>query len=371
MTTTTRREFFSRAGAATLAVPAAAVAAARKDPTEPHRERGSPLWIDGLSAVTLDEKGFDALARSSLTMISATVGIGLGPRDTPNYTYDAAVTDLVHWQGTFARHCDRLRHVRCAEDILQAHREGKTGVMLNFQNATHLNRDIRNLQFFYDLGVRQIQLTYNELNSLGAGCTERADVGLSYFGIEVIEKMNALGILVDLSHCGVQTTLDAIEASKKPVLFTHTNCRALNDNPRCKSDDQIRKVAAKGGLIGLTTYGTYISATPPVTVNDFMAHLEHAVNLVGVEHVSIGSDTAVQYWEPPKSEQEFWKAQQQRPSNFSLPLGTHWGDWIEDLNGPGKFATLDKSLRERGLRSSDIEKIQGGNLLRVYREVIG
>jgi membrane dipeptidase len=369
--TTTRREFFSQAGAATLAASASAVQAARKDSAEAHRERDRPLWIDGLSAVTLDEKGFDALVRSSLTMISATVGTALGPRDTPNYTYDAAVTDLVHWQGTFARYSARLRQVRCTEDILQAHRDGKTAVMLNFQNATHLNRDIRNLQFFYDLGVRQIQLTYNELNSLGAGCTERADVGLSYFGITVIEKMNELGILVDLSHCGVQTTLDAIEASRKPVLFTHTNCRALNDNPRCKSDDQIRRLAAKGGLMGLTTYGTYISATPPVRVNDFMAHLEHAVNLVGVEHVSIGSDTPVQHWEPPKSEQEFWKAQQERPSNFTLPLGTHWGDWIEELNGPSKFSTLQKALHERGFPSSDIDKILGGNLLRVYREVIG
>src|SRR5262249_20725120 len=131
-----------------------------------------------------------------------------------------------------------------------------------------------------------------------------------------------------------------------------------------------RKVAAVGGLVGLTTYGTYISATPPVTLNDFMAHLEHAVSLVGVDHVSIGSDTPVQYLAPPKSEQEYLELQR-RPRNFAPPAGAHFGDWIDALNGPGKFGALQKGLQERGYSRSDIDKILGGNLLRVYREVIG
>jgi membrane dipeptidase len=367
---TTRRQFFGQAGAATLTAAAPTGRGATKGSTETHRRQDRPIWIDGLSAVTLDTKGFDALARSSLTMISTTVGTALGPPDTPSYTFDAAVSDLAHWQGQFARHADRLVHVRRTADVLQAHRDGKTAVMINFQNATHLNRDIRNVQFFYDLGVRQIQLTYNELNSLGAGCTERGDVGRSYFGIEVIEKMNELGILVDLSHCGAQTTLDGIEASKKPVLFTHTNCRALNDHPRCKTDEQIRKLAAKGGIVGITTYGTYVSATPPVTLDNFIAHVEHAVALVGVDHVAIGSDTPVQYLDPPKSEQEFWEAQR-RPRNFRPVPGTHWADWIEELNGPDKFATIQRRLQQRGFSSSDVDKVLGGNLLRIYGEILG
>ena len=122
--------------------------------------------------------------------------------------------------------------------------------------------------------------------------------------------------------------------------------------------------------MGITTYGTYVSATPPVTLDNFIGHVEHAVGLVGVDHVAIGSDTPVQYLEPPKSEQEFWEAQR-RPRNFRPVPGTHWADWIEELNGPDKFATIQSRLQQRGFSSSDVDKVLGGNLLRIYGEILG
>ena len=205
-----RRTFVEETGAAALAVGlggAGAGHAVEADRAQSQDTKG--IWVDALGGVRLGDAGFAEIARSGLTMIDTT----LGPAGTPPFTYEAAVRDLATWHGNFARYRDKLIHVRRFGDILQAKREGKLAVMLGFQNATHLNRDIRNVEFFYNLGIRQIQLTYNELNALGAGSTERQDVGLSDFGVQVVEQMNQLGMLVDLSHCGVRTTLDTIEVS--------------------------------------------------------------------------------------------------------------------------------------------------------------
>jgi membrane dipeptidase len=335
-------------------------------------------WIDGLSGLDglppesqVDVAAFDALAASSLTSFSTSVAINPGPPGTASFTYEEAVEEIARWHGRFARYPERLVLTRRADDVLRAHREGKTAVMLNFQNGTHLNGDLRNLPFFHDLGVRQIQLTYNSLNDLGSGCTERGDAGLSHFGVEVVQAMNELGMLVDLSHCGPRTTLDAIEASKRPVAFTHTNCRALRDHPRCKTDAEIREVAARGGLVGMTTYGTFVGSSPPVTLDDFIQHVEHAVRVAGVEHVGIGSDTAVQYvTDYPKSEQEFLDSRK-RPSNFRPVPDAKWNDGIESLNGPGKFRAIHEGLQRRGFAAADIDKILGGNFLRLYRDVLG
>jgi len=209
--TISRRDFVQSAAATGAAlstlVPGTTSNALHAAPSTSQAPEG--LWIDALSGTRLGPEGFAEIAKSGLAMMETT----LGPAGNPTFSYEAAVQDLATWHGHFARHPDKLIHVRRTDDILQAKREGKLSVMLGFQNATHLNRDIRNVDFFYNLGIRQIQLTYNELNALGAGSTERKDVGLSDFGVEVVHRMNDLGMLVDLSHCGIQTTLDAIEVS--------------------------------------------------------------------------------------------------------------------------------------------------------------
>ena len=373
---TSRREFLGRASA-TLAAAAAVPAAGAANTTSTASAKG-PIWIDALSGIdglpdapSVPADGLEALVAASMSLISATVAINPGPPGTASFTYAEAVEEIGRWHGRFAQYPDRLVHMRRADDIVRAHREGKTAIMLNFQNGTHLQGDLRNVRFFHNLGVRQIQLTYNSLNDLGCGCTERTDAGLSYFGVDVVAAMNELGMLVDLSHCGPRTTLDAIEASKKPVAFTHTNCRALRDHPRCKTDAEIRAVATKGGVIGMTAYGTYVSSKPPVTLDDFIRHVEHAVKIAGVEHVGIGSDAAVQFvTDYPKSEQEFLD-QIRRPSNFRPVPDGKWNDGIDALNGPRKFHAIHDGLQRRGFAAADIDKILGGNFLRLYREVIG
>lgn len=358
--TISRREFVQSAGA----VAALSTLAPSTAPGTPNQEPS--LWIDGLSGTRLGPEGFAEIAKSGLTMIETT----LGPAGNPTFSYEAAVRDLATWHGNFARDRDRLIHIRRTDDILQAKREGKLGVMLGFQNATHLNRDIRNVDFFYNLGIRQIQLTYNELNALGAGSTERKDVGLSDFGVAVVERMNELGVLVDLSHVGVQTTFDAIEVSKRPVIFSHSNCRALNDNPRCKSDEQIRKLAAKGGVMGITTVNFFVSNKPRSTLDDYIAHIEHVVKLVGIDHVAIGTDSSIGGWRISfPNEKAFWDFHNQ--FKFKPGVDVRWPPFIEELDVPEKFHIIRKRLVEKRFSEADIDKIMGGNFFRIYKEIIG
>jgi membrane dipeptidase len=360
-----RRTFMTRVAAAAVAAglpqgdaAAAAAAAPPQDPGE--------LWIDALGGARLGEEGFAEIARSGITMIDTT----LGPAGTPTFSYEAAVRDLATWNGHFARHPDRLVHVRRTDDILRARRDGRFAVMLGFQNATHLNRDLRNVEFFHGLGIRQIQLTYNELNALGAGCTERVDCGLSDFGVEVVHRMNELGMLVDLSHCGVRTTFDAIEASRQPVVFSHSNCRALNDNMRCKSDDQIRALAERGGVMGITTVNFFVSSKPRSTLDDFIAHIEHVAGLVGIDHVGIGSDSSISGWRASfPTEKAFWDFHSQ--FRFKPGADVRWPPFIEELDVPEKFHVIRRRLAERGFTPADIAKVLGGNFLRVYRQVLG
>lgn len=361
--TISRRTFVQGSGVAALAAGLPGRPAAE---TGPEGQAQDEIWIDALSGTRLGDEGFAEIARSGITMIDTT----LGPAGTPTFGYEAAVRDLATWHGQFARHRDRLIHVRRADDIVQAKREGKLAVMLGFQNGTHLNRDLRNVDFFYNLGIRQIQLTYNELNALGAGCTERVDAGLSDFGVEVVHRMNDLGMLVDLSHCGVQTTLDGIELSKKPVIISHSNARALNDNMRLKTDEQIRKLAAKGGVMGITTVNFFVSNKPRSTLDDFIAHIEHVARLVGVDHVGIGSDSSIGGWRQSfPTEKAFWDFHGQ--FRFKPGADVRWPPFIEELDVPEKFHVIRRRLLQRGFSTADVAKILGGNFLRIYREILG
>src|SRR6185312_15052290 len=156
---------------------------------------------------------------------------------------------------------------------------------------------------FYQLGLRCAQLTYNTQNLLGSGSTERVDGGITDYGGEIVTAMNEVGMLVDVSHSGDRTTLDAIELSPKPIAITHSNCRALNNHPRLKTDEAIRKLAAKGGVMGITEVRMFVRDRDPVTVEDIVDHVDHVVKLVGIDHVGIGSDAGLTGYDNMPAEQ--------------------------------------------------------------------
>ena len=362
-----RREFVRGAGAGGVALSLGGTARAIESSLELNRpDQQDGVWIDALGGLRLGPEGFDEVERSGLTMIETTLG---APGDPP-FGYEQAVQDIASWHGNFNRYPDRVIHVRRSADIVEAKRTGKIAVMIGFQNATHLQRDLSNVEFFYNLGIRQMQLTYNSLNALGAGCTERVDVGLSDFGVEVVRKMNELGMLVDVSHTGVRSTMDAIDVSSTPIVFSHSNCRALCDNPRCKTDEQIKRLASRGGVMGITTVNFFVSKKPRSTLDDYINHIQHVAELVGVDHVGIGTDSSIGGWRISfPTEQRFWDFHAQ--FHFKPEVDLRWPPFIEEIDRPEKMHIIAERLDQRGFSSSEVAKIMGGNFMRVYEEILG
>jgi len=280
----------------------------------------------------------------------------------------AALADLAAWQARFDRHPDRLVKALRGSDLVHAKQQGRLAVLLGFQNATMIESDVANLDTLYAQGARCIQLTYNARNLLGDGCTERTNAGLSDFGVEVVGRMNELGIVVDLSHCGEQTTRDAIELSTRPPAFTHTMCKAIYDHVRAKSDAQLTQLADKGGVVGIVMLGYFIGPSAETSFDDYLNHVDHAVKVAGIDHVGLATDYSVRGIEATAT-RETWYVP--RLTSFKPSYHVRWPPWIPELDRPERFRTVADGLATRGYRSGDIEKILGGNWTRYFGEIIG
>ncbi len=287
------------------------------------------------------------------------IAIGNGGPDV----YDESVKFFGLWNGFIAYHGQSLMRVDRPASFEQLKSDGKIGVLLGLQNSEHF-RGPDDVDFFYSLGQRVSQLTYNTRNYIGNGSTERRDDGISDFGIAIIGRMNKAGMAVDVSHCGDRTTLDSFEFSKKPVLITHANCRALVNHPRCKTDEAIRKMAATGGVMGITGVRMFVKADEPTTIEDVLNHFDHVVKLTSVEHVGVGSDSDLfGYDKMPAKENKELRAAYKGTYAFRERID------IDGLNHPKRMFDLTEGLIRRKYSDPDIELILGGNFKRVLTEI--
>ena len=319
--------------------------------------------IDGLNVSNWDSEAvFRDLAAGTVTAINATCATWEG--------FAATVDAIARWRRRLRERSDTIRPALSAEDIRRAKREGRTGIILGFQNASPIENDLDRLEVFAALGVRVIQLTFHERNLLGNGCYERHDDGVSNFGRDAIAEMNRLGIVIDLSHVGDRTTLETIEASAAPVAITHANCREYHRIPRNKTDQAIRAVAAKGGVIGATCYTKFLRTGEHSTVEDYVDAIDDLVERVGVDHVAFGTDFTQN--QPP----EFWRyigAQQGTKYPSTFDDGSR--DWSqvqltpEGLSSPAQLPNLAAALSGRGYSDDDTRKVRGGNWLRLFEQV--
>jgi membrane dipeptidase len=264
-----------------------------------------------------------------------------------------------------ARECVML--VEEAEDILKAKREGKLGIIFGFQNASPIEKDLTSLDILYKLGVRIIQLTYDDANALGCGCRELTDTGLTRFGMEVVKAMNYLGILVDLSHTGYLTSRNVIEISEDPVSFTHANPSTLKDSPRNRPDDLIRMAAEKGGMIGLTTYASHNKSAPDKrpSLEDFLDQIDYVVQLVGVDHAGIGTDMF-----PGRTKNEYLLEFQSRyVTDTSKGRPSFETRQVEGFSDISQFPRITEGLLSRGYTNEDCGKILGGNFYSLFQRV--
>lgn len=326
------------------------------------------IVIDMLGLITLDDSpsayadrinaaDAEQFLKSGITAIHHSSGIG-GPN-----AYEEVMTYLAAWQGFVGRNGHLFCLVDKAADMDRAKKDGKVAVIMGVQDADHF-RQPADVKVFHQLGQRCAQLTYNSQNLIGSGSTDRIDGGVSDFGVGIIKAMNEVGMLVDVSHCGDRTTLDAIEMSSRPIAITHSNCRALIDHPRLKTDEAIRKLADKGGVIGITGVRMFVSKTDPTTVDDMVEHIDHVARLVGVEHVGIGSDADLNGYDDMPSDQ-LKKLRGAYKASYAFREKID----IDGFDHPKKFYDLTESLIRRGYSDSNIEKVLGGNFRRLLGEI--
>jgi membrane dipeptidase len=334
---------------------------ARQAPTEAIYAEMERMATDALVRGELPEywEWWDA---SGVDVISTTVG----PFGRIPFSYEAALDGLARLTRKFDG-VDRLVKVTRAEQVERVKKAGQCGLILNFQNTTHFGLDLDILDQFYDMGVRIIQLTYNSRNFVGDGCTERSDGGLSHFGLRVIHRMNERGTLIDLSHCGLRTTLEGIRASNRPVAVTHSFSREISPHDRGKTDEIMRALAERDGYFGVLIVPFFITPEPQARLEHFLAHVDRAVEMVGIDRVGIGTDWGAVF---PKPLEALLDAEMVR-FGFRPEHRTSWGARVEGFQSWRDWPNITRALVWRGYSDAEITKLLGANFLRLFRDVVG
>ena len=304
---------------------------------------------------------------SGLNAVNLTLGYVAGEQDPFEYT----VRDVARMDAIVRRQSADVLKVLTTADIHRAQAENRIGLIYGFQNAVMLGEDASRVEIFADMGVRVIQLTYNPANALGDGSAEARNRGLTPLGRQVVEQINAHKLMVDLSHSGEQTCLEATRASAQPVSINHTGCRALNDLPRNKSDEELRLVADRGGFIGIY-FMPFLDPAGHVTAEEVVAHIEHAVDVCGEDHVGIGTDGTT----TPIDDLAAYRSalvreiEARRAAGISTAgEGPDTFPFAVDLRGPNQFRELVQRLQRRGHSESRIDKIMGQNFLRFAKAI--
>ena len=328
-----------------------------------------PAIIDGLGEMRIEYNLalVDEIRASGLRCCVVTLG---NPAVHGPEAWDDARREYEAYEAHIRNNPQRLSRVTNSSHIAQAVERGTIGLVYYLQNASPIQDNLDKLKTLHNWGVRIIQLTYNSRNLLGDGCLERTNAGLSRFGLEVVARMNELGLIVDVSHSGEATTLDAIRFSKKPVLINHAGSKAVFDHPRNKTDAVLELLAEHGGVIGIFQINPYVGPKERNTLDDYLRHIDQAVKVAGIDHVGIGSDR--EYKTIPDTPEEKQRLIDELSRLRPVTAATfRWPFFISELNHPRRMETIARGLERRGYKAADVEKIMGGNLHRLFKEVLG
>jgi membrane dipeptidase len=312
--------------------------------------------------------GFEGLARSGITALFDNLMDGACCITAPmGWKWNDVVHDIGMRLCDLA-HQDDVVVARGLADIEAAHREGRLALVLGLEAATPIENELDRIDILYGLGVRQMGIAYSEANALGSGLKERGDGGLTAFGERAVERMNKLGMAIDVSHSGDRTSLDVIEASTRPVLITHAGSRSVWDSRRMKPDEVIVACAERGGVIGLEAapHTTLSEAHPAHSLESVMDHFTHCVELVGIDHVAFGPDTL--FGDHVGLHRAF--ATQLSVGELRGRQQFEEVDYVDGLENPGEcFHNITGWLVRHGYSDDDIGKVLGGNALRALGEI--
>ena len=327
------------------------------------------IVIDSLCAPLTDPDApvtpdvLQAVRQSGITAVNFTIS---------DPTFEGTVGNIALVEALVEQHPEAFLIVRQHSDIARAKREDKIGIMPGFQYTAFLEEKPDRIEMFRQLGVRIMQLTYNNRSIFGDGCLEPGNAGLSKAGIAAVKKMNDVGVALDLSHSGYRTTSDGIAQSSKPVLISHSGCAAIYAHPRNKPDEILKALADRGGYFGVYLM-PYVVASPTVPTREHVLdHVVHAINVCGADHVGIGSDGSIQKTVlTPEQKTAF---DQDIARRKKLGIGAPGEDrypYVPDLNGPDHMEVIAIELAKRGQPAPVIEKVLGANFQRVIGEIWG
>jgi membrane dipeptidase len=329
---------------------------------ERHRNPMKGLWSAVEMPIRAAIKGeFDGFKEcwdaSGITAGNRQAGGNSVEESFPSYSINQAQFDNLPW----------LIKATRAEHFRQAKREGIHAGFVSTQNTVAFGQDLNNLNHAWDMGMRMIQLTYNSVNFVAGGCTDRVDCGVTDFGVKFIERMNQLGIIVDTGHCGKQTTLDACALSKTPVVASHTSAEGVHKHDRAKSDEELKAIAATGGYIGIYLVSMFLTGKERSSIEDFLDHVDYMANLVGWQHVGIGSDWPMQApdWGIQRLAEYAMEIGFRQEHGVGAPVNVLGFDDYRD------FPNITRGLVARGYSDEQVRGILGENFLRVFEQVCG
>lgn len=316
------------------------------------------MIIDGLQCGHFDRESFLQLKKAGVGGVVVTCGFWEGALES--------LDNLAAWRDLVGENSDLAEIALTPADISRISADGKVGIILGYQNTNLFAGRIRFVEFFAELGVRVVQLTYNNQNEVGGSCYENEDSGLARFGAEVIREMNMAGILVDCSHVGNRTTLDAIEASGKPIAVTHANADSLFPHPRNKTDDVLRALGETGGVIGCATYRNITGDDYCATVEAWCTMVARTVEIAGIDSVAIGTDRSRNFTDRDRA----WMRQGRwtRGVNYGAGSAARPGavlppEWFQNFED---MSVIPGGLRAVGFQAEEVEKITHKNWLRIY-----
>ncbi|HKF21214.1 MAG TPA: membrane dipeptidase [Candidatus Angelobacter sp.] len=319
-----------------------------------------PLEYGGLP---LPQADLDNVRNSGVNVIKWSMG-GL------NADFAGTVTEIAYIQRMIEVHPAYFMQVRVPADLERAKQEKRMGIIFSFESVEMLEGKIPRIELFRNLGVRVMQLSYNRKSPFAAGVMAPDGGGLTLLGQHAVVMMNSFGVAIDLSHANAQTTADTIAASSKPVIMSHAGCAAVHPHPRNKTDDQLRALAHKGGVVGIYDL-PYLAASPKQpTIEDYMEHMEHALKVAGEDHVGIGSDVSIQPFDTsPKGMADFNEIKEQRQKAGLAAPEEDRPLYVVGLNVSRKGEIIADQLLKRGYPSRIAEKVLGANFVRAFGEI--
>jgi microsomal dipeptidase-like Zn-dependent dipeptidase len=372
----TRREFLQSAAGVAI------FAAAERASTNPDKRPGIP-FVDGL-CLSIPETADADFAASGLTAVIADVSAVSQLKTTDGSirytrTYEACLQSIVEARQNLRKRKNAFLATK-GSDIKAAFESRRCAVFLQFQGCEPIGEDLARIDLFYELGLRVLQITHHNNNAFGGGCIEKDWSGLTKLGFAGIERMNALGIIPDLSHASHLTGLDVLKASKKPVILSHGACRALVNNARCAPDEVIRGLADSGGAMGIFMMSFWLTSDAEPSIEALIKQLRHVIKIGGIGTAAIANDYTLRgemnlaklnnnNAEGVKNYLAWWDSvAKQGVYGFDQPP-THVV--IPELNNINRMFTIHAALEKNGFKPSEIEKIMGGNWIRVLRESLG